>query len=290
MRTSAIERAVRDGLILAGLLFAAYLFLITAPQTKTVGFDAFAYWSVDLRNPYGLSTGHLGAFTYTPVAAFVFAPVHLLPFWQFLWLWEALLVGTLIWLGRRRVLWLLAFPPVALELYHGNIHLLLAAAIVLGFRYPAAWTFVLLTKGTPGIGLIWFAVRREWRHLAIVASSTAALVLVSAIASALLGVDLWSSWWRSVSATAGGMPLSQVALDIPLAIRVPAAAILVTWGAATERRWTVPVGACLALPVLWLSGFAMLAALAADQLGLTSAVGRRITVASGSPGTRSATA
>jgi hypothetical protein len=28
-----------------------------------------------------------------------------------------------------------------------------------------------------------------------------------------------------------------------------------------DRRWTVPVGATLALPVLWPSGFAILAAL-----------------------------
>ena len=41
----------------------------------------------------------------------------------------------------RPDLTLLAFPPVAIELYHGNIHLLIAVAIVLGFRFPAAWAF-----------------------------------------------------------------------------------------------------------------------------------------------------
>ena len=49
------------------------------------------------------------------------------------------------------------------ELAGGNISLLLAVAIVVGFRWPAAWAFVLLTKVTPGIGLLWFVVRREWR-------------------------------------------------------------------------------------------------------------------------------
>ncbi len=43
----------------------------------------------------------------------------------------------------------------------------MAAAIALGFRYPATWAFVLLAKVTPGIGLLWFLVRREWRNLAI---------------------------------------------------------------------------------------------------------------------------
>ena len=73
----------------------------------------------------------------------------------------------MIWLGWRSALLVLAFPPVALELYHGNIHLLMAAAIVLGFRYPIGWSFLLLTKVTPGVGLVWFAVRREWRPLII---------------------------------------------------------------------------------------------------------------------------
>ena len=44
-----------------------------------------------------------------------------------------------------RLLALLAIPFVAVDLYHGNLHLLIAAAIVLGFRYPAAWGFVVLT-------------------------------------------------------------------------------------------------------------------------------------------------
>jgi hypothetical protein len=34
------------------------------------------------------------------------------------------------------------------------------------------------------------------------------------------------------------------------------------WGALTDRRWTVPLAATLALPVLWVSGFAICAAMA----------------------------
>ena len=82
-------------------------------------------------------------------------------------LWLALLVATSMWLAGRWWLLALAFPPLIFEFYMGNIHLLLAAAIVIGFRYPVTWSFVLLTKVTPGVGLLWFAVRREWRSLAI---------------------------------------------------------------------------------------------------------------------------
>ena len=69
--------------------------------------------------------------------------------------------------------------PVSQEILIGNIHLLLAAAIVLGFRWPGTWAFVLLTKVTPGVGLLWFAVRREWRSLGIALGATAAIVAVS---------------------------------------------------------------------------------------------------------------
>ncbi len=155
--------------MIAGLLFTAYLFVIVAPVQQTVGFDAFAYWNVNGADPYQTGVGGLGAFNYTPPIARLFDPFGALAWPTFLWLWLALLIGNVIWLGGRghRIIWLLAFPPVALELYESNIHLWIAAAIALGFRYPWTWGFVLLTKVTPGVGLLWFAVRREWRALGI---------------------------------------------------------------------------------------------------------------------------
>lgn len=261
MLTSARLRALRDGLGVAGLLFAAYLFFVVAPAAGTFGFDAAAYWAVDLADPYERLAGRFGAFPYTPVAAIAFEPVGIVPWWVFLWLWEALLVGTLVWLGGRRSLLLLAFPPVALELYHGNVHLLIAAAIALGRRHPWLWAVPLLTKVTPAVGLVWFAVRREWRELAIAVGTAAALVAASLLFSLALGRDLWGEWLASVGATAAGAPLGQVSIAIPLAVRLPAAVALVAWGARSDRSWTLAVGATLALPVLWPSGLAVLAAL-----------------------------
>jgi hypothetical protein len=253
-----VRRAVRDGLGAAGLLFAAYLFLVVAPRAGTFGFDAYAYWSLDMADPYTVPAGTFGAFTYTPVIARLFAPFSLLEWPTFLWLWTAVMVATVIWLGWRSALLVLAFPPVALELYHGNVQLLMAAAIALGFRYPVAWSFLLLTKVTPGIGLIWFAARREWRPLAIALGFTGALVTISLVFDA----PLWVDWLHdSVLQTAGGAPLNQFSVAIPLLIRLPLAALLVAWGGRTGRPWTVPVGATLALPILWPSGFAVLAAL-----------------------------
>lgn len=253
-----VRRALRDGLAIAGLAFAVYLFIVVAPTAGTFGFDAYAYWSLDLTDPYAVPAGTFGAFTYTPVIARLFAPLGLLSWPTFLWLWTAILIGTVIWLGWRSAILVLAFPPVALELYHGNVHLLMAAAIALGFRYPVAWSFVLLTKVTPGVGLIWFAVRREWRPLAIALGATAALVAVSLVADG----RLWVAWLdESVLKTATGTPLNQFSIAIPLLLRLPLAGLIVAWGGLTDRRWTVPVAATLALPILWPSGLAVLAAL-----------------------------
>ena len=257
---SALERGLRDGAVVAGLLFAAYLFVIVAPVAQTVGFDAFAYWSLDLSDPYAQRAGGFGAFTYSPVIARLFAPFSVLPWWQFLFLWLGLLVGSVIWLGWTWTLAVLAFPPVALELFHGNVHLLMAVAIAAGFRYPVAWAFVVLTKVTPGVGLIWFLVRREWRSLAVVGVATAAIVGVSLLVDAPLWVE-WVS--RSLLPTAAGAPLGQPHIPVPLAIRLPLATVLVAWGGRTDRPWTVPAAAALALPVLWPAGFAILAAIPA---------------------------
>jgi Glycosyltransferase family 87 len=240
----------------AGLLFDLAIFLVGGPIRQTLGADAYAYWTLNAGHPYSQQIGALGAFLYSPVAVRLFAPASIVSWPIFWWLWTALLVATVIWLGGRKTLWLLAFPPVALELYYGNINLLIAAAIALGFRYPAAWAFVLLTKLTPGVGLVWFAVRREWRRLAIALGVTLAIALVS------IAIDgsMWSDWLLLLTQSAG-VPVPSI--GVPLGIRIPIAILLIAWGARTNRRWTVPIGAALALPALWLAGLSILAAIPA---------------------------
>jgi len=172
-------------------------------------------------------------------------------------LWTTInLAAYRILAGPRALLWLL-FLPFALDIITGNIHLLIALAIVVGFRYPAAWALMLLTKVTPGIGLLWFAVRREWRSLGIAFGATA---MVAAVSYAL-APSAWSEWAQTLSANQGG-PTSTPGwyLPVPLLLRLAAAAILVAWGGLSDRRWTVPVAVTLALPVVWLNGLAVLAA------------------------------
>ncbi len=247
---------LRHGLILAGLLVLGYLFTVIAPVAGTFGFDAFAYWSVDRADPYRTAVGGLGAFTYTPVAARVASVFGLLSWPAFLWLWTAIALGTVLWLGGRRFAWILAFPPVALELYHGNVHLLLAAMCVLGLTHPWAWAFGAFTKGTPGLGLVWFLVRREWRNLAVALG----VIGVIGLASLAVDADLWRRWLDLAFAANAGDQVEQAQVAIPLLVRLPIAVALVAWGGLTDRRWTVPVAVTLGLPVLWPSGFAILAA------------------------------
>lgn len=255
LRPPARRRLLTHALVLVGLVFAAYVFFVSAAQKGSLGFDIVAYWSVELGDPYHGNVGDLGFFAYAPPIALLLAPFTALPLAVFATGWYVLLVATLAWLGRRQVLMLLAFPPVALDLYHGNIHLLLAAAIVLGMRYPAVWSFVLLTKVTPGVGLLWFAVRHEWRSLAIALGATA---LITAATFAFLP-DQWLGWLQMLRDSAG-IPPPWPAMPIPLWLRLPVAALIVVWGARRDARWTVPVAAAVALPALWPGGLAILAA------------------------------
>ena len=132
----------------------------------TWGYDAYAYWAIDPVHPYVAAMNVHGAYLYSPAFAQLAAPLGWLPYPVFL-TWTALLLGTLAWLSRGWATVLFLVPFVFLEVLAGNIQLLIAGALVLGFRWPASWAFILLTKVTPGIGLLWFAARREWRAVGI---------------------------------------------------------------------------------------------------------------------------
>jgi hypothetical protein len=219
------------------------------------GFDALCYWSVNPSNPYGGQYGGVN-FAYAPPLALAFMPTHLISFDAFRGIWLVVNCAALAWLGRRYALLLLLFFPVGVELFNGNIHLLMAMAIVVGFRYPAAWSFLLLTKVTPGIGLLWFVVRKEWRNLAVALGTTAAISLVSLV----VVPDMWRQWLTFLASNpTADTPLIQATPPLPLRLLVAAA--VVTYGARTDRRWMVAVAATIALPLYWWNGFSVLVAI-----------------------------
>ncbi len=246
------------GLSIVGVLALPYV--IVANWARSFwGFDAYAYWSVDLADVYGRSLGNtsgLGAFRYTPPVAQLFSLFKLLPWEVYFALWFALMVAILVWLTGRSALAWVAFPPIVLELYHGNVHFLMAAAIVLGFRWPATWAFVALTKVSPAVGALWFAFRGEWRAFGTIVAVTTGI----ALASWLVAPDLWNAYVRTMLDNFAYRPPNGYPFDIPLAVRLGAAVAMVGWGARTGRRWTVPVAAVLSLPLIWWHGLTILVA------------------------------
>jgi Glycosyltransferase family 87 len=222
------------------------------------GQDAYCYWFPTLADPYARSdwTDPI-AYVYSPAFLQLLQPIRILPWQVYMAVWTALLLGaTFVLTGRR---WFAAGIVIGLmELAGGNIHLLLAAAMVLGFRWPWTWSLVLLTKITPGVGLLWFVVRREWRELAIALGATGLIVAVSF----LVWPDAWRAW-SEVLGRVAGREGTWAAVPIPFIIRFPFAVAVVVWGAWTGRRWTVPVAGMLALPALWYGGLSMLLAVIA---------------------------
>lgn len=247
---------LRDGLAIGSLVFLGWVWLFAFSHGSHV--DAEAYWRAAGSDPYAVShAGDAHAYLYTPVVAQLLAPLGAAPL--------AVTTGMVLTLSLVAAVYLIGpvwtaallvvpLPFLWQDLMSGNIHVLLAAATVVGLRFPAAWTFVLLTKVTPGIGLIWFVVRREWRSLLVAVILTGAMVGVSLAAAP----GLWAEW-MGVLASNATTPPSGLFVPIPLAVRLVGAAGIVTWGAATDRPWTVPLAAFLALPIIWLwDGFAML--------------------------------
>ncbi|HET9346877.1 MAG TPA: glycosyltransferase family 87 protein [Candidatus Limnocylindrales bacterium] len=221
------------------------------------GQDARCYYQATLADPYLHSEWNDPiAYVYSPAFLQLVSPLTALPWQAFMAVWTGVLIGAVRFLTGPRLLAAgLLFPFTLMEVAGGNVSLLLAVAIVVGFRWPAAWSIVLLTKITPGIGLLWFAVRREWRHLAIALGATAAIVAVSA----LLLPQQWRDWVDVVIANAGKGG-TWASVPVPLWVRLPIAIAVVVWGARTDRAWTVPVSAMLALPALWYGGISMLLA------------------------------
>jgi hypothetical protein len=242
-----------------------------APEGLGPGQDARAYWAAPMDDPYAPgSVGQESAYLYSPAFLQVLAPLRILPWTAFLFLWTVLLLLVLRWLSGPLLfgpLIVLTFP----ELWGGNITILLAAMIVAGFTRPGVWAFALLTKVTPALGLAWFAVRREWRALMEVGAVTGAIVGVSW----LLAPAQWSDWIELLVSSTGSSTVPG-SVPIPLLVRAPIALLVIAWAALRGWRWLLPLGVLLAMPVIWWGSFAILvASVALERHRLEAALGPR---------------
>jgi hypothetical protein len=259
----ALSSAQRRGLIVFGVIVAAVVWTIVVALAEPydwsrigTGHDARPYWTALFETPYATSrVGAHDAYLYSPAFLQMIAPLRQLPWQLFLACWTLLLLGATLYIVGP-----LLFGPVILlalpEILGGNITLLIAAAVVAGFRFSGTWAFPLLTKVTPGVGLLWFLVRREWRAFAIAMITTAGVVVLSFLYTP---AGEWFGWFR-VLADNSGAPITSGSLPVPLFVRLPLAVLIIAWGAWTGRRWTVPVATLLALPVIWYGSLSLLVA------------------------------
>jgi hypothetical protein len=245
-----------------GLLIAVLIVvLMTAlaepfePDSFGPGQDARAYWAAPLNDPYEPgSVGHESAYLYSPAFLVALSPLRALPWPIFVGLWTAILLGVLFWLARP----LLFLPLVVLalpEIWGGNITILLAAAIVIGLSRPAAWAFPLLTKVTPGLGLLWFGVRREWSSFVLALAATVAIIALTAIVTP----GLWAEWFALLTSSTGSSTVPG-SIPIPLVVRLPVAVALIVYAARNGQAWLLPAGILLAMPVIWWGSLVILAA------------------------------
>jgi hypothetical protein len=247
-------------LILRGLALAliAWYSVVIVTMGPEPG-DALSYWETWREPLYtDVTVGRSTAFLYSPVVAQLIYPVTLLPFEAFRLLLFAGSVGALLWMaGPLWALPLLLIPQthVAFDLAVGNIHLLLGAAIVAGFRHPGWWAFPLLTKVTPGIGLWYFG----WRQFAIGLGVTLGLIGVSA----LIAPHLWLDWLTMLRSAPSVSLQQDIIADWPLVPRLVVAAGIVAVARWRQWPWLVPVACWLVLPVLWLGSTAVLVAVVA---------------------------
>lgn len=210
------------------------------------GLDAKAYWLAAHRSdPYHAAPGTLGAYLYPPPFALAIWPLARLPLGLFVDTWMLLEAVTFAWLLRPLgVRWgVPAFLMCFAELIVGNIHAFLALAMVLGVRRGAPWALAVLTKLTTGVGLVMFAVRREWRPVAVALGTSAALAALSA----LVVPGQWVLWWRFTMRHSG-----EGQLFFPARL---AAAVVIAGAAGRLRKpWLLPFALVLAQPVAeWMS-------------------------------------
>jgi hypothetical protein len=244
-------RAVRDALILVGLGRAFWYYVVQGVDPiSALAVDARAYWRIDLAHPYAESgVGVVSTFLYSPAFAQALAPFSVLPFPVFFAMWTAMLVGILVWLVRPWPWALLILAlPISFEIIVGQVHLLIAASLVIAFRHPAAHVVGVFTKVTPVLAVLWHPLRGEWRSFVVTIATIAAVFAVSFA----LSPSAWIDWVHLLTAsTSSGEALW---------IRVGVGIGLMITGARTGRRWLVPVAVWIALPVVWVESWVILLA------------------------------
>lgn len=255
-------------LALLAAVGASVLAVIVAFFWNTPG-DNFAYWIAGQRLAAGQAVYPAAevafepfAYHYPPPLAQLLAPITMVvPALAYAIAYRALMLLALWDLAGRtmlKTLALLAFVPMAVALRIENVEIFMAIGIVLGLRrWPWLFTIGGLIKVSPGLGLVYLALRRRWRDLAVSAVLGAVIVGVSYA----LAPELWRAWIEAITGRADVIGNSLV--PVPYSIRAVTGLLLtVAAGVVGRRRGELLLiaGMTIANPGLSLQGFAVLAA------------------------------
>lgn len=237
-----------------GAFFATAFYVNQVAPVDTLHYFQTGQMSTFYGTVWGAGEGAEAWYVYPPPFAYIVKALSFGGWGQWLLLWTVVLAvsfSVVRWVGVAAVvigfgsrLLLDNFKPISEPANHltiGNIQPLILAAVVLGLRYPAMWAIPLLTKIGPGVGLLWFVVRREWRNLAIALGVTGTIVAVSLV----IDPKAWGDWVRFMLANVA-TPSPVPVVPIPGWIRFPAAIALIVWGARTDRPWTLPIACGIA--------------------------------------------
>jgi hypothetical protein len=229
-------------------------------------------------------------YVYAPIFREVLFPLIHIRWNLFYDLWTAFQLCLLIWMiGPALTVVALYFPwpsdpatgsAVLSAIHNGNPQILAAAAIVVALtRFPVAWTLILLSKTTAGVGILYYLFKRQWRPLAAVILVTLAICVISFVHR-----PAWMIQWFQLLIDAALRTTSDSALGreqfvpLPMPVRALIGVGVVYLAARNDKLWLVPVGCFLALPDIHLGGFAVLTAVPAVWLRT-----RRATRESASP-------
>ena len=247
-----------------GLAFILGAMSGVIPYGDGVMGDGSAFYYV--QTPYDWTDRQIGVpeYRYSPAFLWLTEPLRWVPFELFVAIWTALHVAAIAWLAP----WMLAFPGVADDIISGNINTFLALVIVLTVRGQEwTWAGVLLTKVTPGLGILYHVGRRDWRAVWMALGVTSAIVLLGA----LIAPEFWAAWLGSLMVGPETYQTIDVLAPLPVRLAVGAALCL----ASSRWPWLLPLGVIIAIPGLWPSSFALLAAIPrllalADRRAMTS--------------------
>ena len=213
------------------------------------GVDAKAYWlAARHTHLYTKDPGKIDAYLYSPAFSTFIWPLAQLPRAAFVVVWMVAEAAAFAWLLKPLgIRWgVPAFCLCQCEVAIGNIYAFLALVAVFGLRRPMLWVVPALTKITPTLGPVWFAVRKEWRGLSL---SLVAIAVVAATSFAVTPHQ-WSDW---VHFLLDHKHQNQALLPL----RVAGALVLTAFAARTNRTWLLVVAMLVANPMVYRSYFAL---------------------------------